>query len=234
MWLGDYADRGRHVREVVDGLIAGRAAGRRWHCLMGNHDRFFRDFLARASLHDGTLKPGASWFSPGMGGLATLASYGVVPDAPPRLVFDDAGRPQLEAFVIDGVALDAEGLAARFVAAVPPAHRAFLDGLKLWHETEALFLVHAGVRPGVPLDAQDEEDLLWIRDPFLFDDTDHSKLVVHGHTVVEAPLHAGNRVGIDTGAGYGDPVTVAVFEGAEAFVVTAEGRVRLEPRDIWD
>lgn len=89
--------------------------------------------------------------------------------------------------------------------------------------------VHAGVRPGVPLDAQVEDDLVWIRSPFLEDTRNHGALIVHGHTALDAATHHGNRVNLDTGAGYGRPITAAIFEGRDAFILTDEGRVPLRP-----
>ena len=77
------------------------------------------------------------------------------------------------------------------------------------------FFAHAGVRPGVPLDAQDKEDLLWIRDAFLESRADHGKIVVHGHTPSPAPEVRENRIGIDTGAVFGGVLTALVLEGAE-------------------
>lgn len=228
VWLGDYADRGPETRGVIDGLIAGQAAGRRWHCLLGNHDRLFLRFLSLGTLHDAPmLRPGASWFHPGLGGLATLASYGIVPRRPVRLQLDAKGFQQMEAFETREGPLSLPQLAAWAAEVVPAEHRLFLERLKLSHETDRLFFAHAGVRPGVPLSAQVEDDLVWIRAPFLDDMSDHGKLVVHGHTPVDVPEHRGNRVALDTGAGYGHPVSVGVFDQDGVFVLTEAGRARL-------
>lgn len=79
---------------------------------------------------------------------------------------------------------------------------------------------------------QTEDDLIWIRNEFLYDDSDHGKLVVHGHTPVDAPMHCGNRVNLDTGAGYFRPLTAAVFEGRDCWILTASGREPLTPQ-LW-
>jgi serine/threonine protein phosphatase 1 len=89
--------------------------------------------------------------------------------------------------------------------------------------------VHAGIRPGVALADQTEDDLLWIRSDFLDDTRDHGVLVVHGHTVVDTPTHYGNRLNLDSGAAYGGPLTVAVIEGSDVFHLTPAGRVPLRP-----
>ncbi|MEM9046066.1 MAG: hypothetical protein AAGC81_15365, partial [Pseudomonadota bacterium] len=108
--------------------------------------------------------------------------------------------------------------------AVPQAHLDFLAAGVLSHETETLFFAHAGIRPGVPLARQTEHDLLWIRQEFHAEIMPHPKLIVHGHTPVRQATHYGNRINLDTGAGYGDPLTVAVFEGADCWRLTAAGR----------
>jgi serine/threonine protein phosphatase 1 len=100
------------------------------------------------------------------------------------------------------------------------------------HQIGDTLFVHAGIRPGIPLHSQIEDDLVWIREPFLSDARDHGALIVHGHTVVEAPTHYGNRVNIDTGAGYGGPVTAVALEGRDVFLITAKGRVPLLPLGV--
>jgi serine/threonine protein phosphatase 1 len=98
--------------------------------------------------------------------------------------------------------------------ACPEEDRAFLDTLPLSHRAGDCLFVHAGIQPGVPLEDQDPADLMWIRDTFLFDTRDHGVLVVHGHTPVAAVEHHGNRLAIDTGAGWDGPVSAVAIEGA--------------------
>jgi serine/threonine protein phosphatase 1 len=88
---------------------------------------------------------------------------------------------------------------------------------------------HAGIRPGVALDAQTEDDLVWIRHDFLDDPRDHGALVVHGHTAVDAATHYGNRLNIDSSAAYGGPVTAVVIEGRAVWVLGPDGRSPLWP-----
>jgi serine/threonine protein phosphatase 1 len=96
---------------------------------------------------------------------------------------------------------------------VPAAHLAFLRGLALSHRADDYLFVHAGIRPGVPPRQQSAEDLLRIRQPFLYSEEAFVAVVVHGHTSGPAPVLRQNRICIDTGAGFGGRLTCAVFEG---------------------
>jgi serine/threonine protein phosphatase 1 len=115
-----------------------------------------------------------------------------------------------------------------------PAHLAWFDALPLAITDEQRFFVHAGVRPGVPLQQQSKNDLLWIREPFLSDPRDHGLYVVHGHTPIRArvPELRRNRLNLDTGAYFGGPLTAAAFDestiGPTAFL-TDDGMVVTPP-----
>jgi serine/threonine protein phosphatase 1 len=84
------------------------------------------------------------------------------------------------------------------------------------------FFCHAGVKPGIALDAQSDRDLRWIRDEFLRSDEDFGAVVVHGHTPVEAPDVLPNRINIDTGAYLSGQLTCLVLEGEHKRFLTAE------------
>ncbi len=204
--LGDLVDRGPDSRGVIDFLIAGQARGEPWIVLTGNHDRIFAQMIGAVPAGEFRF---SAWTSEVMGGRETAASYG----AEPSLWRSDAANR------------------ARLAAAVPQAHVEFLAGLSLWHETEDLLFVHAGIRPGLALSEQIVEDLVWIRREFLEDPRDHGRLVVHGHTPADRAEHRGNRVNLDSGAGYGRPITAAVFEGRDCFVLGPEGREPLFPKE---
>ncbi|MGR3542393.1 MAG: serine/threonine protein phosphatase, partial [Hasllibacter sp.] len=105
----------------------------------------------------------------------------------------------------------------------------WIAGLPVTREEGDLLFVHAGIRPGVPLREQDEEDLVWIRRGFLDHDRPFGRLVVHGHTPLDAPTHFGNRIGIDSSAAFGMPLVPVAFEGTEAFALDEGGRVPLRP-----
>ncbi len=205
--LGDLVDRGPESAEVIEYLLMGLASGEPWATLRGNHDEMFLLFLDDPLAHPAGLRAGLTWLSPALGGRATLASYWV-----------DASEGR-----------DPQAIAAEARARVPIAHREFLEALPYSFESADAILVHAGIRPGIPLARQSPEDLTWIRKGFLDDWTDHGRLVVHGHTVVDRPEHHGNRVNIDTGAGYGRPLTAVVVEGRDVWELTEAGRVPLRP-----
>jgi len=205
--LGDYCDRGPDSSGVLQFLIDGMQAGQPWRALLGNHDRIFRRFVEGGALMDARLRADLTWFSPGMGGRQTMGSYGV---------------EVTNSFVPSAVHTEAN-------QQVPQAHIKFMASLETYIETDDLVFVHAGILPGVPMAEQDEDDLVWIRDGFLEDTRDHGKLVVHGHTALDHPMHCGNRVNLDSGAGYFRPLTVAVFEGRDCWHLTDNGRMPLLP-----
>ena len=90
---------------------------------------------------------------------------------------------------------------------IPADHMDFFKSLRLYYETEAYIFVHAGLRPKVNLESQKTEDLLWIRDKFIYSRYNFGKPVVFGHTPLEKPLVESNKIGIDTGAVYGNALT---------------------------
>lgn len=207
IFLGDYTDRGAQSKEVIDLLIAGKRAGKPWRFLKGNHDRMFEWFLEPVPRHDPHLLVGYHWLHERLGGTTTLASYGV--DVGERRRLEDVHTEALHS--------------------VPNSHKRFLQDCEISIASGPLFFCHAGIRPGVALEDQRENDLLWIRQDFIDDPSDHGALIIHGHTVVDAPQHAGNHVNLDTGAGYGKPLTVAAFEGTDIHVLTDTGRTPLKP-----
>mgnify|MGYP001237917736 CR=1 FL=1 len=103
------------------------------------------------------------------------------------------------------------------IGELPRAHLDWMRSLRLSYDDGRRLFVHAGVNPEQPLDAQDEQDLLWIRLPFLTDDRDYGRLIVHGHTPLESntPDLRGNRLNLDTAAVFGGPLTAAVFDDAQ-------------------
>jgi serine/threonine protein phosphatase 1 len=95
---------------------------------------------------------------------------------------------------------------------IPAEHQTFLRELKISFRYGGYLFVHAGIRPGVPLDRQEKHDMLWIREPFLSWKHSHDVIVVHGHTPRHEPDVRSNRIGIDTGAVMGGVLTCLVLE----------------------
>lgn len=201
--IGDLVDRGPDSAGVIDYLLAGQIAGRPWVVLKGNHDRMFTLFLE--GLRDWRLRSEYDWWHPRLGGMTTLQSYGLGTDAP------------------------IPALHAQALAIVPEAHRQFLADLPLHWRAGSVLFVHAGIAPGIPLAQQTEDDLLWIRDPFLTHTAAHEWLVVHGHTHIERARHYGNRVNIDSSSAYGGPLTAVVIEDGLVWSLTDDGRTPLLP-----
>jgi serine/threonine protein phosphatase 1 len=183
IFLGDYVDRGPDSRQVLDKLVA-RKGTHRMIFLKGNHETYLVDFLNNPPILD-------EWQR--IGGLETLMSYGIKPS----INADTAAQARL---------------AAAFDQALPESHRRFLGDLKSSFTCGDFYFAHAGVRPGIPLEKQREEDLLWIRREFLLCEDDFSKIVVHGHTPVRQLDIRPNRINIDTGAFATGNLTCLVLE----------------------
>jgi serine/threonine protein phosphatase 1 len=183
IFLGDYVDRGPRSREVLDHLI-GRSYSHDSIFLMGNHELMLSQFLKKPQ----TLKYWRQY-----GGLDTLMSYGL------KAPFN-ASAEQLAA------------LSVSLQSAMPAQHCRFLEELKPSFECGSFFFVHAGVRPGVALEDQRIDDLLWIRDEFLHYEGDFGKIIVHGHTPAPEPEVRVNRINIDTGAHATGRLTCLILE----------------------
>lgn len=130
---------------------------------------------------------------------------------------DWGGEETLESYGVRGAAArPARELAEDLRSRLPAAHAAFLDSLGLSTQVGDYFFAHAGVKPGVALDAQKAEDLLWIRAEFhdMPAEMRPQNVIVHGHQPVRKPLDLGWRIAIDTGAVYGGKLTAVALEGA--------------------
>lgn len=100
---------------------------------------------------------------------------------------------------------------------IPSEHLEFFNSLQLYYQTDDYIFVHAGLREKVPLESQDKMDLLWTRDEFIHSDFNFGKRVIFGHTPFKEPLLQANKIGIDTGAVYGNLLTCLQLPEMEFF-----------------
>ena len=115
------------------------------------------------------------------GGRATMASYGL-----------DGNKP---------AALDA-------LSAIPSEHLAFYQKLQCYYLTEPFLCVHAGIDPEKSFAEQTEEELLWIRNKFIFASHRLPYTVLFGHTPQSTVYYdLPYKVGLDTGLVYGNMLT---------------------------
>jgi serine/threonine protein phosphatase 1 len=185
VFLGDLLDRGPASAGVVERLRNYSRDGVRAVFLLGNHE----EVLLRILGGEAQLIPG--WLR--FGGAQCLKSYG--------------GDPVKIAQLGDEAAVAAIG------AVIPPEHLEFLRSFSDTCKFGDYLFVHAGIRPGVELEQQSQQDLRWIREPFLADETDHGFVVIHGHTIRREIDERPNRIGIDTGAYATGVLTALVIDG---------------------
>lgn len=198
VFLGDYVDRGPDSRGVVDQVLALIDAGRyEVHALKGNHEHALSRFLEDPAV-------GPAWVS--YGGLATVGSYlGTAVSLPT----DEAGW---------------EAMRAQLADAMPERHRAFLESLELYYVAGDYCFVHAGLKPGVPLEQQEEMDLIAIRREFLSARRPFEKFIVYGHTPNLEPAIEDHRIGIDTGAFATGVLTCLKLTGTERAILQTGAR----------
>ena len=197
-FLGDYIDRGPSSKTVVETLYQlKKKVGSRIILLKGNHEDAMLKYLEGSDV-------GPSWGD--HGGRETLKSYGVTP---PK-----------------GDSVDDWGLARDALAkAVPKHHQTLLNSLELTKTIGGYLLVHAGVRPGIPIADQSEHDLLWIREAFFRKRHGLGKIVIHGHTPTETPTDEMDRIGIDTGAYASGVLTALKLQGDKRRFIQTAGSV---------
>ena len=193
--LGDLVDRGPDSAGVIDAALAW-GARRRVRLLAGNHEEMFLDSLERTEVLRHFLR---------YGGKETVLSYPVDRSDYRELTLDE--------------------LQERMRAAVPQAH---IDYLRTAEDAVTIgdyLFVHAGIRPGIPLEEQNPADLRWIRDSFICDTRDHGCVVVHGHTISDAVEEMPNRIGIDTGAFQSGRLTALGLDGSQRWYLTARDAI---------
>jgi len=189
--LGDLIDRGPDSSGVVR-LAREWMRKRSVTAVMGNHEEMFLQSFDKASILRNFLRHG---------GLETMLSYGI-----PESAFSEVGPEELQHMMAE---------------AVPDEDRKFLGGFEKMVRFGDYVFVHAGVRPDLPLERQNGVDCRWIREPFLSHEGDFGGMIVHGHTVTDAPELLANRIGIDTGAFKSGTLTAIGLEGTQRWLIQA-------------
>ncbi|MEH2539973.1 MULTISPECIES: metallophosphoesterase family protein [unclassified Bradyrhizobium] len=170
--------------KTVIDLLTVRLVANHAVCLRGNHEAVMEGFLQDPAILQYWLQ---------LGGMQTLASYGVE-------LHDETAT--------------ASEVHRRFLDAFPRAHQLFMQCLRNQFSCGDFLFVHAGIRPDVPIEHQDPNDLIWIRDEFLGSTRDHEQFIVHGHTPVPHPDIRHNRINIDTAAWRTGTLTCIAIEGS--------------------
>jgi len=200
--LGDLVDRGPDSSGVID-LARKWSKMRKVHVLFGNHEEMFLNSFEDKETLRHFLRHG---------GRETLLSYGV-----DRKVFTKATLDDIQQLLEE---------------VVPKKHRKFMREFEDMVQLGDYLFVHAGIEPGVPLEEQKPRSLRWIREPFLSYEKSHGLVVVHGHTITDGVVDAGNRIGIDTGAYSSGRLTALVLEGKKRRYLTAiedkKGKISVE------
>lgn len=113
-------------------------------------------------------------------------------------------------------------LRAMMPEVVPAEDIAFMKGMEDRILIGDYLFVHAGIRPGVPIAEQQVADLRWIRGEFIQDRSPRDFVVVHGHTITNAPELTPWRIGVDTGAFASGRLTAIGLEGTARWLLSAE------------
>ena len=189
VYVGDLVDRGPDSCAVIEHCLSSSLpANVERLVLCGNHDLTFCDFLLQPSLS-------SPWI--GWGGIATLASYGIhLAD------FEKTGLPEV-------------ALSGWLAERMPRSHRKFLRELPAALSMPSAHIVHAGMRHHVPMQEQTVRDLMWSREAFLVEEPASDRRIIHGHTPFQKPEIGLGRIGIDTGAVYGNALTAIHLQGED-------------------
>lgn len=203
--LGDLVDRGPDSAGVL-ALAQSWQRGRHLRALMGNHEEMFLDSFENEEVLRHFLR---------FGGRETLLSYPVDPAA-----YTAASLTETQQMMRDNV---------------PETDISFMRAMEEMIVIGDYLFVHAGIRPGVALEEQKAGDLRWIREPFTTHKGDLGPVVVHGHTIYDAPEFASCRIGIDTGAYRTGRLTALGLEGTNRWLIEAretDGTISVSQRSI--
>ncbi|MEE9313434.1 MAG: metallophosphoesterase family protein [Rhizobiaceae bacterium] len=205
VFVGDFVDRGPDSKGVVKYLKKLIRKNKHVTCLFGNHDE--KLLLARKEM---PLDKFDSYFR--FGGAETMLSYGVSTKKLKRISDNPINKKAAISF------------AKKAKKRIPKSHVKFLKKLPRSITIGDYFICHAGVHPQVALDEQKEQDLIWIREPFLSWDRPLDKVIIHGHTRRSKPDVRKVRINVDTSCCYGGELTAVVLEGVDHHFLTVKAR----------
>jgi serine/threonine protein phosphatase 1 len=197
LFLGDYIDRGEDSSGVIDLLLELRRTRPNTVFLRGNHEQLL------LSAAEGTVP------EPDRSGRFMVHSEGMI------LWLQNGGIDTLVSYDVSDF--------SRWQEFIPIGHWDFFQNLEMEYVTEAFHFVHAGLLPPGESwegEGQDLDPRLWIREPFISsDDSFGGRTVVFGHTPQRTgrPLVLANKVGLDTAAFGGGPLTCGVFDQVVRF-----------------
>jgi serine/threonine protein phosphatase 1 len=193
VYMGDYIDKGPKSKEVIDSLINNPFDGYKKIFLKGNHEWVMMNFLNNPEI-------GTSWLR--YGGDETLKSYGV------------------NIHSANGQKKSNQQLSEDLERVISADHMAFYDKLRLSHVEGDYFFVHAGIRPGVEIEDQNQEDLLGIREEFVKYKKPFDKKVIFGHTIFDKAINQSNKIGVDSGAYLFGRLSCVVLDDYEVNFIT--------------
>lgn len=127
------------------------------------------------------------------------------------------------AFLVNGGVATLNSYRINGEISIPPEHVAFIKSLKTLIELDDYYIVHAGLMPEVEIKKQSIKDKLWIREDFIFSDYDFGKKVIFGHTPFPTPYVVDNKIGLDTGAVFGNKLTCIELPDEKFYHVGAKG-----------
>lgn len=197
IFLGDLVDRGPESKGVINHLLEHGVPFARPIFLKGNHEELFLDVLGGKE----DLVP--TWLT--YGGQECVDSYGISRGATLNMT--------------------SAALVERLRRAVPEGHQNFIKQMFDTFQFGDYLFVHAGIRPGMPLEEQSGGDLRWIREGFLESQDDHGVMVVHGHTIVDKPEEHPNRTALDTGAFRTGVLSAMGIDGHTTWFIEAQGSI---------
>jgi serine/threonine protein phosphatase 1 len=192
VFVGDLIDRGDASAKVLS--VVFDLCGSGDICIIGNHEQMMLDFLDRPDTNFKT------WMR--YGGFQTLQSLGV-----------SLNKKEIDAG-------NYIGIRDQLVHALPQGMEPWLRDLPKHWSSGNVHIVHAGADPSIPIDQQDAQVLQYGCKDFFTKTRADGQWVVHGHTIIDEPIVAEGRIGIDTGAYLSERLSGAILNNGKVDFVS--------------